>query len=98
MRIISKKKLKNFWESGNADAEQPLKTWHQTFNQGRFNAPSEIKRLFSSCSFIGNNRIVFNISGNKYRLVVHIKYDLQILYIRFIGTHAQYDKINVKEV
>jgi mRNA interferase HigB len=98
MRVIAIKKLKDFWKSGSADSEQPLKVWYQIFNQNRFDTPSEIKRLFSSCSFVGDSRVVFNISGNKYRLVVHIRYDIQILYIRFIGTHAQYDKINVKEV
>ncbi|PCJ26304.1 MAG: addiction module toxin RelE [Rickettsiales bacterium] len=98
MRIIAIKRLKEFWESGYADSEQPLKVWYQIFRQGSFDNPNKIKSLFSSCSFVGNNRVVFNISGNKYRLVIHIRYDLQIVYIRFIGTHAQYDKINVGEV
>jgi mRNA interferase HigB len=98
MRIISVKKLKEFWESGYADSEQPLKVWYQIFKQGRFLTPNEIKCLFPSSSFINNNRVVFNIAGNKYRLVAHIRYDIQILYIRFIGTHAEYDKINVREV
>lgn len=98
MRIISVKKLKNFWDSGNAESEQPLKTWYQIFKQGTFSAPSEIKLLFPSASFIGNNRVVFNICGNKYRLITHIRYDIQIVYIRFIDTHAQYNKFNAKEV
>lgn len=98
MRIISVKKLKDFWESGYADSEQPLKVWYQIIRFGKFSTPNEIKALFPSSSFISNNRVVFNISGNKYRLVVHIRYDIQIIYIRFIGTHAAYDKINVKEV
>lgn len=98
MRIISVKKLKDFWENGSAQAEQPLKVWYQIFKQENFRHPQEIKLLFPSASFIGNNRIVFNICGNKYRLVVHIRYDIQIIYIRFIGTHANYDKINVSEV
>ncbi len=98
MRVIAIKKLKEFWQGGCADAEQPLKVWYQIFKQNNFNTPNEIKRLFPSCSFVGDNRIVFNISGNKYRLVIHIRYDIQIVYIRFVGTHAEYDKINVKEV
>ena len=98
MRLISIKKLKDFWEKGHADSEQPLKVWYQIIKQGNFFSPNDIKLLFPSSSFIGGNRVVFNISGNKYRLVVHIRYDLQILYIRFIGTHAEYDKINVKEI
>jgi len=98
MRIIAIKKLKDFWEGGNADAEQPLKVWYQILKQNKFGTPTEIKSLFPSCSFLGDNRVIFNISGNKYRLVTHIRYDIQILYIRFIGTHAQYDKINAREV
>lgn len=98
MRIIAIKKLKDFWSSGYADAEQPLKVWYQIFKEGDFLTPRDIKLLFPSISFIGSNRAVFNISGNKYRLVVHVRYDIQIIYIRFIGTHAEYDKINVREV
>lgn len=98
MRVIAVKKLKEFWQNGNTDSEQPLKVWYQMFKQNDFSTPNEVKKLFASCSFVGNNRIVFNIAGNKYRLVVHLRYDIQIVYIRFIGTHAAYDKINVNEV
>ncbi len=66
------------------------------FKQNNFNNTNEIKSLFPSCSFVGENRVVFNISGNKYRLVVYVRYDIQIVYIRFIGTHAEYDKIKCK--
>jgi mRNA interferase HigB len=98
MRIIAIKKLKEFWNNGYADSEQPLKVWYQIFKQNNFYTTHEVKRLFASSSFVGGNRVVFNISGNKYRLVAHIRYDIQILFIRFIGTHAQYDKIDVTEV
>ena len=98
MRIISVKKLKDFWNSGHADSEQSLKVWYQILKQENFEAPNEIKRLFPSASFVGNNRVIFNICGNKYRIVTHIRYDINIVYIRFIGTHAEYDKINVTEV
>jgi mRNA interferase HigB len=98
MRIISVKKLKDFWESGHADSEQPLKAWYQILKRGNFENTNEVKRLFSSASFVGNNRVVFNICGNKYRLVTYIRYDIKIMYIRFVGTHAEYDKINVTEV
>lgn len=98
MRIIAIKKLKDFWESGHADAEQPLKSWYQIFRQRDFRNPMAVKRLFPHVSFVGSNRIVFNISGNKYRLVVHMRYDVQIVFIRFIGTHTKYDKINVREI
>jgi len=98
VRIIAIKKLKEFWSSGCSDSEQPLKVWYQIFKQNAFYTPNEVKKVFVSASFIGSNRVVFNISGNKYRLVAHIRYDIQILFIRFIGTHAQYDKIDVTEV
>jgi mRNA interferase HigB len=98
MRIIAIKKLKEFWNNGYSDSEQPLKVWYQIFKQNNFYTTHEVKRLFASASFVGNNRVVFNISGNKYRLVAHIRYDIQILFIRFIGTHTQYDKIDVTEV
>ena len=98
MRIIAIKKLKDFWESGHVDSAGSLKVWYQIFKQQAFQSPNDVKKLFPHASFIGNNRIVFNISGNKYRLVVHMRYDLQIVFIRFVGTHAEYDKINVKEV
>jgi len=98
LRIISIKKLQDFWQGGNANAEQSLKAWYQTFKQGNFSSPSDIKKLFPHSSFVGNNRVVFNIAGNKYRLVVFIRYDIGIVYIRFIGTHAEYDKIKVSEV
>jgi mRNA interferase HigB len=80
------------------ESEQPLKVWYQIFKQGNFNAPNEIKQLFPKASIITNNRIIFNICGNKYRLITYIRYDIQVIYIRFIGTHAEYDKINAKEV
>tara|TARA_B110000211_G_C13952653_1_gene496890 strand:+ start:193 stop:489 length:297 start_codon:yes stop_codon:yes gene_type:complete len=98
MRIIAIKKLKEFWNNGYSDSEQPLKVWYQIFKQNNFYTTHEVKRLFASASFVGGNIVVFNISGNKYRLVAHIRYDIQILFIRFIGTHAQYDKIDVTEV
>jgi len=98
MRIISVKKLKDFWSKGHADSEQPLKAWHQIIKQKNFQSPNEIKQLFPSASFILNNRAVFNIAGNKYRLVVYFRYDIKIVYIRFIGTHAEYDKIDTTEV
>ena len=98
MRIIAIKKLREFWEFGHADSEVPLKIWYQLLKNNIFASPAEIKQMFPRCSFIGNNRLVFNISGNKYRLVAFARYDIQIIYIRFVGTHAQYDKINVNEV
>lgn len=98
MRIIAIKKLKDFWEKGYSDSEQPLKVWYQIFKVGNFQNPHEIKQLFPNVSLIGNNRLIFNIAGNKYRLVVHIRYDIQVIFVRFIGTHIEYNKIDVREV
>ncbi|MEA5474528.1 type II toxin-antitoxin system HigB family toxin [Synechococcus sp. CCY9201] len=94
MRIIAKRTLVQFWESGHGDAEQPLKAWHAVAKAASWSEPAEIKAMFSSASFLANNRVVFNISGNKYRLIVKIEYRLKAIYIRFIVTHADYDKID----
>ena len=97
MRIISKKPLREFWEQC-PDAEQPLKTWHNIARSARWRTPADIKAQFRSASLVGNNRVVFNIAGNKYRLVVVVKYSIQRIYVRFIGTHQEYDRIDASEV
>ena len=94
MRVIAKKTLVQFWESGHGDAEQPLKAWHALAKAASWSNPQEIKDKFASASFLANNRVVFNISGNKYRLVVKVDYDFKAIFIRFIGSHAEYDKID----
>ena len=97
MHIISKKKLRIFWEIPRyRDAEQPLKAWYAEANQAIWRSPADVKRQFRSASILHDNRIVFNIAGNKYRLVVKIHYNTGVVYIRFIGTHADYDRINVE--
>ena len=98
MRIIAKRTLVQFWESGHGDAEQPLKAWHALAKAASWSHPKEIKAKFASASFLANNRVVFNIGGNKYRLVVKLEYELQAIYIRFIGSHADYDKIDASTI
>ena len=98
MRIIAKKTLVQFWESGHGDAEQPLKAWHALAKAASWRHPKEIKAKFSSASFLANNRVVFNIGGNKYRLVVKVEYEFQAVYIRFIGSHVEYDKIDASTI
>jgi mRNA interferase HigB len=98
MRIISVKKIKEFWESGYSDSEVPLKNWYRILKEKKSVTPVDIKNTFPAVSFVGDNRVIFNIGGNKYRLVSYVRYDLQILYIRFIGTHAKYDKIDVMRI
>ncbi|OGJ92076.1 MAG: addiction module toxin RelE [Candidatus Raymondbacteria bacterium RifOxyA12_full_50_37] len=99
MRIISRSTLKAFWEKPEyKDSEQPLKEWYQEASKADWSTPNEVKAQFGSVSVIGNQRLVFNIAGNKYRLIVAAKYAFRCLYVCFIGTHKQYDKINAEEV
>jgi len=99
MRIISRKTLRLFWEKpGYADAEQSLKAWFREASNADWECPAAIKAAFGSASIVANNRVVFNICGNKYRLVVRVNYPYRVMYVRFIGTHAQYDRINVEEI
>lgn len=97
MRIIARATLRDFWEA-NADAEQPLKAWFHEVKDADWNSPHDAKAVYGNASVIGNNRIAFNIAGNKYRLVVKFNYPYRIGYIRFIGTHAQYDEIDAESI
>ena len=99
MRIIAVKTLKEFWQKvGNGDSEQPLRAWFSEVKDADWNGPNDIKEQFHSASIIGNNRAVFNIKGNKYRLIVAIRYEFKIVYIRFIGTHKKYDSIDARNI
>jgi len=99
MRIISRKTLRLFWEKPEyADVEQSLKAWFREASHADWTSPAAIKAAFGTASIVANNRVVFNIGGNKYRLVVKVNYPYRVMYVRFIGTHAQYDRINVEEV
>ncbi len=97
MRIISKKILREFWEL-HTDCEQQLKSWYQETSISVWKTPNDIKREYPSASFLSDNRIVFNIKGNRYRLIIKITYDFQMIWIRFIGTHAEYDKIDATKI
>jgi mRNA interferase HigB len=97
MRVISVRTLKLFWEK-HPDAENALRAWYTEAKKARWKGPQNIKAEYRTASILRNNRVVFNIKGNTYRLVVAVKYDFQIVYIRFIGTHMAYDKINAEEI
>lgn len=97
MRVIAKKTLRHFWEA-HADCEQQLKSWFQEASNAEWINPNEIKKDYPSASILADNRVVFNIKGNNYRLIVKLNYDYQMVWIRFIGTHAEYDKINANEI
>ena len=99
MRVISKKTIKEFYEQSNyADSKDSLESWYKETTNNTWENPNDIKRQYRNASIIGNNRVVFNIHGNKYRLIVKINYYAKIVFIRFIGTHKQYDKINAQEI
>lgn len=95
MRIIAKRTLQNFWEQY-PNSKQQLLAWSQVFDKNIFDNSNAIKSIFGSADFFGNNKVVFNISGNHYRLIVKINYVTQIVYILFIGTHTEYD--NLKDI
>lgn len=95
MRIISRATIRDFWlHPEYRDSEQPLKAWFDEAKNANWKTPQDIKAHYRNASFIANNRVVFNIHGNKYRLIVSISYSLSIVYIKFIGTHKEYDKID----
>ena len=99
MRVISRKALREFWQTpGRNDAEQPLKAWFREVSRADWANPSEVKAVFRNASIVKNSRVVFNIAGNKYRLVVKVNYAYRVAYIRFVGTHGAYDRIDVEEV
>jgi mRNA interferase HigB len=92
MRIITKGVLRDFWENY-PDCEQELKVWYSKIRQASYQTPNEVKEDTPSADNVGNNRFVFNICRNKYRLIVVFRYNLQRVYIRFLGTHKEYDTI-----
>lgn len=99
MRILSKAVLKHFWEQQEyRDSESALKAWYDEAKHANWQNSHDIKAKYRSASFVGNNRVVFNIHGNKYRLIVAINYKFSMVYIRFVGTHKQYDKIDAKDI
>jgi mRNA interferase HigB len=97
MRIIAKKYLIQFWVT-HKNAEQPLRAWYDEAISANWQSPQDIKNQYRNASFVGNNRVVFNIKGNDYRLIVAVAYRIGVLYIKFIGSHAAYDSIDAKTV
>lgn len=97
MRILALGTLRQFWES-HADAEQPLKAWYDEAKAAAWKSPAEIKERYRSASFVANNRVVFNIKGNDYRLIVSVAYQHGVVFIKFVGTHAEYDRVDAATV
>jgi mRNA interferase HigB len=99
MRIVAKSSLQKFWQQpGRADARGPLHSWYSEAVRATWRTPQDIKDDYATASICGNNRVVFNIGGNKYRLVVEVQYLAGIVWVKFVGTHAQYDRIDVETV
>ena len=97
MRVISKSALRDFWERHPA-AEQPLLSWFREVEQADWSTPAQVQERFPNASIVGSDRVVFRIRHNEYRVVVRIFYPARIVYIRFVGTHREYNRINVEEV
>ena len=99
MWVIKVSTIKAYWQRpGCGDAEQALKAWVRTISMAQWAAPADVKAQFRNASFVGSNRVVFNIGGNKYRLIVAIAHRMQIAYVKFIGTHAEYDRVDATTV
>ena len=97
MRVVAKSTLKKFWLK-NPDAEKPLLSWYKLISESIWRNPGELKQDISNASVVGDNRIVFNIKGNDYRLITYIDFKFCIVFILWIGTHKQYDKIDAKTI
>jgi mRNA interferase HigB len=97
MRVIAVSTLRNFWKL-HPDAEQPLKAWYEEATNASWSQPADIKKQYSSASVLKARRVVFNIKGNNYRIVVAIAYKLKIVYVKFVGTHAEYDAIDAETI
>ena len=97
MRVFTKKILREFWVIY-PDSEQQLKAWFQEAENAEWENPNQIKQMYPSSSILKDNRVVFNIKGNTYRLIVKINYDYQMVWIRFVGTHSEYDKIDANKI
>jgi mRNA interferase HigB len=93
MRVISRKTLREFWEK-HPDARKPLQTWYADLKHATWQSPADIKDVYQNASLLANNRVVFNIKGNKYRIIVIVQYHYGVVYIRFVGTHKEYDRID----
>jgi mRNA interferase HigB len=97
MRVIAVSTLREFWKK-HPQAEIPLRAWFAEASRADWKSPAAIKAAHRNASFVGNNRVVFNIQANDFRLVVAVHYNRRMMYVRFVGTHAEYDAINVEGI
>ena len=97
MHVIAKRTLKEFWEK-HADAHGALEAWLAHVERAEWNSPADVKRDYGDADIVPDSRVVFNIKGNQYRLVVKIRYSSGVVFIRFVGTHQAYDKIDASRI
>ena len=97
MRVIARATLVEFWEK-HPRSKGPLEAWYDEAKRANWSNTHDVKEQYRSADFVKDNRVIFNIAGNKFRLVVHINYPAKIVLIKFLGTHSQYDKINPSTV
>src|SRR5688572_15618941 len=100
MRVIALSTLRHFWEgkAAHADAREPLLAWYRHALKADWRSPADVKRDFRTASILRDGRVVYSIGGNKYRLVVWINFAYRVVYVRFVGTHAEYDRIDAQNV
>lgn len=100
MRIIAKRTLRQFWETHprGAEAKTPLEVWHSVVAVADSATTTDVKAAYGDASILKNSRVVFNIGGNKFRLVVRISYPYRVVYIRFVGSHEEYDRIDAETI
>ena len=97
MRVLARKILREFWEK-HSDSEEQLKTWYKEALKAKWTAPAEIKSEYTKASILKDKKVIFNICGNKYRLIVRINYQRGWVFILFIGTHIEYDNIDIDKL
>jgi len=100
VRVIAKRTLRRFWEAhrGRADAEKALRDWHATVVKADWATPADVKASYGDASVLKGGRVVFNLCGNRYRLVARINFPYRVVYVRFVGTHEAYDRIDAETV
>ena len=97
MRVIALGTLRDFWRR-HPSAEVPLRSWYAEASRAKWKSPADVKQAHRSASFVAGDRVVFNVKGNDYRLIVAMRYRSQIIYVRFVGTHAEYDQVDAATV
>lgn len=97
MRIIARSRLRDYWAK-HSDVESALEAWYQDVSRAAWKTPNDVTRIYPNASIIAGNRIVFNIKGNQYRLIVAVSYTTGIVYIRFVGSHQEYDKVDAATI